>query len=236
MNHGPFLFLGLFAAFAWSWFSLVLKPQKEIGTLEPDKNAVTGEVYPLNRNGAAQQGRDVYRANGCASCHTQQVRSRETGSDTERGWGIRPTVSRDFLFDQPAMPGLFRIGPDLANVGDRQRDPKWHFSHLYNPRIISQGSSMPPYPYLFEKRKAGGLPVPDAVQTGTYGPGDGYEIVPTDDARALVAYLMSLRANNYIFEMPDPNPPTNAPAGATNNAPAGATNAAPAPATNALTK
>ncbi|MDB6041422.1 MAG: cytochrome oxidase mono-heme subunit/FixO [Verrucomicrobiales bacterium] len=225
MNHGPFLFLGLFATFAWSWFALVLKPQNELGTLEPEKNPVTGEVYPLNRAGAAQQGRDVYRANGCAACHTQQVRSRESGSDMARGWGVRPTVARDFIFDNPAMPGVFRIGPDLANVGNRQRDPKWHFSHLYNPRIKSPGSSMPPYRYLFEKHKTGVAPSADAIDTGTYSPGAGYEILPTDEARSLVDYMMSLKADTYIFEVPNPHPSTNAPTGTTNAVAGAVTNA-----------
>jgi cytochrome c oxidase cbb3-type subunit 2 len=225
MNHGPFLFLGLFATFAWSWFALVLKPQNELGTLEPDKNAVTGEVYPLNRTGVAQQGRDVYRANGCAACHTQQVRARESGSDMDRGWGVRPTVARDFIFDNPAMAGVFRIGPDLANIGNRPHDRSWHFSHFYNPRITSPGSSMPPYPYLFVTHKIGTSPSADAVNTGAYPPPSGYEVIPTDEARSLVDYMSSLKADTYIFEVPNPHPPTNAPAAATNAISGAVTNA-----------
>jgi cytochrome c oxidase cbb3-type subunit 2 len=229
MNHGPLIFLGLFATFAWSWFSLVLKPQNELGTLEPFRDEVSGQIYPINRAGTAQQGRDIYRANGCAVCHTQQVRSSESGSDIERGWGIegRPTVARDFLFDQPALPGTFRVGPDLANVANRH-DAKWQFAHLYNARITSPGSSMPPYPFLFQKRKVRGAMSPEAIDAGKYGPGEGYEIIPGDQARAVVAYLQSLRTDNYIFEVPNPHPSTNAPAGGDTNAPAAGSNSVPA--------
>jgi len=60
---------------------------------------------------------------------------------------------------------------------------------------------------------------------------DGYEIVPKAEAKALVAYLTSLRVDAPLFEAPfsipppPPAPATNAPAGDT-NAPAGATNSA----------
>ena len=46
----------------------------------------------------------------------------------------------------------------------------------------------------------------------------GYEIVPTTEARALVAYLLSLRAETPLFDAPltapaaAPGPATNAPA------------------------
>ena len=54
----------------------------------------------------------------------------------------------------------------------------------------------------------------------------GYEIVPTDDARALVAYLLSLHSDGVIFETP-PFPSTNKQATATSsNAVPAATNSA----------
>ena len=65
----------------------------------------------------------------------------------------------------------------------------------------------------------------------------GYEIVPTADAKALVGYLLSLRASDLVAETPPfPNAKLKTPAAAsTNAAPSASTNAATgiaAPATN----
>jgi hypothetical protein len=85
---------------------------------------------------------------------------------------------------------------------------------------------MPPYRFLFEKRKAGREPAAAALKLGGgFAPDPGYEIVPTDQANQLVAYLLSLRAETVIFETPmtvASRPPvaTNAPAGSATNAPA----------------
>ena len=60
----------------------------------------------------------------------------------------------------------------------------------------------------------------------------GYEIIPSHEAQALVAYLASLRVEEPLFVAPltaPPPPPTNAPAGATNAPAAGTTNATVAP-------
>jgi cytochrome c oxidase cbb3-type subunit 2 len=72
---------------------------------------------------------------------------------------------------------------------------------------------MPPYRYLFEKRKVGGAPTPDALKlAGDLSPEPGYEIVPMPEARALVAYLLNLRAEAPLFEAPYTPPPVSAPA------------------------
>lgn len=81
-----------------------------------------------------------------------------------------------------------RTGPDLANIGERQTSEQWHYLHLYNPQITSKGSVMPPFRFLFERRKMGATPSP-----GAYTLGDGDEIVPKVEARMLVAYLLSLK-------------------------------------------
>ena len=154
-----------------------------------------------------------------------EVKIIPTGPDIARGWGKRRSVAADFLFDQPVMLGAQRIGPDLADVGARPLTAEWHLLHLYNPRMLVQKSVMPPYRFLFEKRKLGREPSPDALRlSGEFAPGPGREIVPTDQARALVSYLLSLRAETVIFETPmtvaTPVVLTNAPAAATTNAPA----------------
>jgi cbb3-type cytochrome oxidase cytochrome c subunit len=132
-----------------------------------------------------------------------EVRITSVGTDSARGWGQRRTVAQDFLFDNPVQPGSRRIGPDLANIGARNPDVNWHLVHLYAPRSKAEKSTMPPYRYLFETRPIKNTPSADALHlSGEYAPPPGYEVVPTDDARALAAYLVSLRADAPLFEAP----------------------------------
>jgi cbb3-type cytochrome oxidase cytochrome c subunit len=321
MNYGPLLFLAAFFALASSWSGLVMAPQLQIGRLQ-QTNTVGGTTvaYPVARPGLAQQGLEVYRANGCAYCHSQQVGQTGTvvdvaltdagtnlsatvaallkladaassqpaaltplpalemgesksagtnllsglpkaflrcsspkkaaeavkvldatsakaqlwivpvGPDIARGWGRRRTVAEDFLFDSTVLPGSQRVGPDLADVGTRLPDVKWHLLHLYAPQIHVKGSTMPPYRFLFEKHKIDRYPSPEALVLPPEVPVErGYEIVPKPAARSLAAYLVSLRADAPLFVAPitvataAATSPTNALAGSA----ATATNAAP---------
>ena len=176
---------------------------------------------------------DVTVANLETTSARAEVKIVPTGPDIARGWGRRRSVAEDFLFDHPVMLGSQRIGPDLADVGSRPAlTAEWHLLHLYNPRLVVQKSVMPPYRFLFEKRRIGREPSPDALQlSGEFAPEQGWEIVPTDEARQLVAYLLSLRADTVIFE----TPMTVATATVSTNA-AGATNAPAVPATNSVAK
>jgi hypothetical protein len=163
------------------------------------------------------------------------------GPDIAREWGKRRTVAADFLFDQPVMLGSLRIGPDLANVGLRQTNNAPLLVHLYNPKIAEPKSIMPPYRFLFERRKIDPQPSPESLKLpGDLAPESRYEIVPGDQAKALVAYLRSLRADAPVFEVPLTPPPTAPTVTATNTPPAAAaasaTNAPSAAATNTPAK
>ena len=161
-----------------------------------------------------------------------EVKITPTGPDIARGWGKRRSVAEDFLFDQPVMLGSQRIGPDLADVGSRLPLAEWHLLHLYNPKLVEKKSVMPPYRFLFEKRRIGREPSPNALRlTGEFAPERDCEIVPTDQAKALAAYLISLRADTVIFETP-----MTVAVAASTNAPAVSTNAPVAAATNAPAK
>lgn len=201
MNYGPLLFLGIFLTVASSWCGLVLIPHLQFGRQEAVKIEETGQYYPQRRPGLAEQGMGVYRANGCVYCHTQQVRREGYGADIARGWGQRRTVTRDYLYDKPVMLGTMRTGPDLSNIGVRQASANWHYLHLYDPRITSKGSIMPSLPFLFIERPIKGHASPDALQLPPeYAPKPGYEVVPGPEARALVEYLLSLKANAPLPE------------------------------------
>ncbi|MBL9127414.1 MAG: cbb3-type cytochrome c oxidase subunit II, partial [Verrucomicrobiales bacterium] len=231
----PLLFLGILVALASSWWGLIVAPSLQLGSETTVLSKETGQHYPPNRPGLAQQGAAIYRSEGCNSCHSQVVRPEGFGLDLARGWGKRRTVARDYLRDQPVMLGSVRIGPDLANIGfrmgagDTNAQPvmvKYHLKHLYHPRTVAPGSVMPAYPYLFEKRAVQGSPSPLALSLeGAFAPPQGYEIVPKPEAIALVHYLLSLKSGVSLAEAPVPPPPTNtvAAASATTNAPSAST-------------
>lgn len=139
------------------------------------------------------------------------------GSDIARGWGRRRSVAQDYVYDLPVQLGMRRAGPDLANVGLTRPDVNWHLRHLYAPKAEVKDSTMPPFRSLFELRRVGkGRPAEAlALPAGTVP--EGFEVVPTDAARALAAYLVSLRAESPLFESPftppaPPAPATNSPA------------------------
>lgn len=272
MKSAATVFLAAFIALSASWGGFVLAPQLQLGRTPQEKTLGTEKLYPVARPGLAAQGAEVYVAQGCVYCHSQQVGQDgvrvevvlndagtnalatlaaltqldaalgkpgilaslpraihvvpsvgaadpilkmlsavgakaqvnivPVGADISRGWGMRRSVAQDFAYDLPVQPGTRRAGPDLANVGLRLADANWHLRHLYAPKAEVKDSTMPPYPHLFELRRLGkGNPAEAlALPAGTVP--DGFEVVPTDAARALAAYLVSLRADAPLFESP----------------------------------
>lgn len=217
MNRSSYLLAGIIGSFALSVYLLVIVPQQQLGSLQPQYAEDDGkivDIYPIENAGIVKAGRDVYISEGCVYCHSQQVRDEQNGTDIERGWGTRRTVARDYLFENPPLLGTSRIGPDLANVGSAKwrnepadedakfkpakRDATWQLLHLYAPTTVVKESTMPPYRYLFEKRKISGQRSEDALNVETEA---GYEVVPTPEAKKLVGYLMSLDKSHPLKEV-----------------------------------
>jgi len=209
MNSLPLIFTGIFLAFASSWVGLVAYPYFQLGHLQAVVAEDTGDVSPPSLPGSAIAGQKVYAAEGCIYCHSQQVRQVSvTEADVRRGWGARPTVARDYIREKPVFLGTMRTGPDLTNIGARQPSEMWHYQHLYEPVTVSPGSVMPSFRYLFRTQKIVGQRSKEAVDLrGPHAPDPGYEVVPTDDAKNLVAYLISLNRNYPLPEAPEPNLP-----------------------------
>jgi cytochrome c oxidase cbb3-type subunit 2 len=256
MKNGFWIFLAVFVALGGSWCGFVLAPELQLGGAKQTTTLNSSDVYPVGRPGEANQGLSVYRANGCAACHTEQVRQTgiacvmtltdagknpeavtnlisslkltgltkeeadaasdkisaaggkteihiiATGPDIARGWGMRQSVADDFLHDNPVQLGSLRAGPDLSNIGARA-DANWQLLHLYAPQSVVKGSTMPPFRYLFEVRKIGREPSPNALKLPPeFAPPAGYEVVPKPEARELAAYLSSLRATVPLYDAP----------------------------------
>ncbi len=95
------------------------------------------------------EGRDIYIREGCNNCHSQMVRPFR--SETER-YG-EYSKAGEFVYDHPFLWGSKRTGPDLHREGTGNKQSKsniWHFNHFYDPEAVSEGSIMPPYPWLIE--------------------------------------------------------------------------------------
>jgi cytochrome c oxidase cbb3-type subunit II len=159
----------------------------------------SGAVVPT----LVARGRELYRVEGCAYCHSQQVRQdirQPRGADgrfppllADVRFG-RPTRTEDYASDDPPFLGTQRTGPDLQDVGGRNASAVWHYTHIFDPRLVVPGSVMPRYPWYFHgkgDRQDGDVwvPLPKSVEE-TYG--SGFELWATPDAQALVAYLLTL--------------------------------------------
>ncbi|MEE4382753.1 MAG: cbb3-type cytochrome c oxidase subunit II [Pseudomonadales bacterium] len=149
---------------------------------------------------SAARGRALYVSLGCMYCHSQQPRDPGLAPDGLRGWG-RPSVPGDYRYDSPHLLGTMRTGPDLLNIGARQPSVDWHLAHLYDPRALSPGSTMPSYPFLFRRteKPADGsvvveLPPGRAPASGA--------VVATQDALDLVQYLLELDRTYPVETLP----------------------------------
>jgi cbb3-type cytochrome oxidase cytochrome c subunit len=78
----------------------------------------------------------------------------------------------------------------------------WHHAHLYSPRGVNLDSNMPSYRFLYQTRRISDARSSDALQlTGSDAPPEGWEIVPTYDAKCLVAYMMALNQSHPLKEV-----------------------------------
>ena len=188
------LALGAFAIMASAICLLVVVPNAMLGSVKPPP-----ELKPYTARQLA--GRQVYIANGCLYCHSQQVRDPAFTTDVDRGWGSRGSVPADYVYDRPHLMGTMRTGPDLFNVGQRLPSEDWHLIHLYDPRSINTWSIMPGFPYLFEEKRPNEVRPGDRVVQipGPRAP-KGVVVVARPEALALVDYLISLK---HDYPVPD---------------------------------
>jgi cytochrome c oxidase cbb3-type subunit I/II len=167
------------------------------------------------------EGRDIYISEGCVGCHSQMIRPFRY--ETER-YG-EYSKAGEFVYDHPFLWGSKRTGPDLHRVGGKYPD-SWHFNHMYDPRSMSPGSTMPPYPWLLEQgidleglpnkitvmRKLG-VPYEDGFEEDVKAnamaqaekivkslEADGIETVPEAKIVALIAYLQRLGTDIKVAE------------------------------------
>jgi cbb3-type cytochrome oxidase cytochrome c subunit len=103
--------------------------------------------------------------------------------------------------------------PEVTTGEPPMYSAAWHHVHLYSPRSINVDSVMPSYRFLYQTRRISDAPSAEALHlTGSDTPPDGWEVVPTFDAKCLVAYLMSLNQSHPLKEVRSAAPPAASPA------------------------
>ena len=197
--------LYIFLTLAFAWLAFVVGAKNQYGdlsqtseSLEENGSIIKGEdLYPQSMPGIAQLGAKEYLSLGCVTCHTQQVRSEESGFDVERGWGKRPSVPRDYILQDEVLLGHNRVGPDLANVGLREYSSEWLHRHLFMPQSVVEGSICQPSPFLYKISKS---PTESSIKTETIDKSEIY-IIPSLRANRIVSYLQSLHQNYQLPEI-----------------------------------
>lgn len=209
MNSLRNFVLGISATFFVPWLCLIVIPHaimKAESVEWKDEEIGKEYVYPPGKPNIFLQGQTVYAQEGCAVCHTQMIRPTYLGFESWRpDFGkegtvdvpvrVRETRSGDYAGERFAYLGVQRIGPDLSNVGYRH-DEAWHHEHLYAPKSKRKFSIMPSFRHLYDKRKVRGQGSESALKNIEWKneeESNEYEVVPTESARALVGYLMTLK-------------------------------------------
>ena len=114
----------------------------------------------------------------------------------------------------PSPPAAAAASPSLAGAASPPPWPiqtaglppmysaAWHHVHLFAPRSINPDSNMPSYRFLYRIRRITGERSAEALQlSGGDAPPEGWEVVPTFDAKCVVAYLMGLNQSHPLKEV-----------------------------------
>lgn len=113
----------------------------------PALDATPETTHPSGLSRLGREGREVYVAEGCWYCHTQQVRPIVT--DAKLGPVTQPELLAAVA---PDTLGIQRIGPDLTHAGSRAPtdDATWLTEFLTEPRSVREDSLQPGYGHLPE--------------------------------------------------------------------------------------
>ena len=203
---------------------------QNVAPVEYEDDAPVSGVYAPKREGRITEGSKIYGQEGCYYCHTQVIRPTYAGNDVHRdewaglrkGKGVandtrRETLALDYEQEAVAHIGVSRVGPDLSNFGRRVShylkgsgisSEEWILQHLYNPQGVARydspdekvyDSTCPTKAGMFDKVEVYGA---GSRSLSVEGIEEGMAIVPSDRARALASYLLSLKKDTYGNPLP----------------------------------
>jgi cytochrome c oxidase cbb3-type subunit 2 len=109
-----------------------------------------GGPTSANYREALNLGRNIYIAEACWHCHTQQVRP--VANEDVRFGPVSTAAEQQHELMLPQLLGTRRVGPDLSReAGLRSND--WHMAHFYDPRSVAPTSVMPRFTWFFDGRE-----------------------------------------------------------------------------------
>jgi cytochrome c oxidase cbb3-type subunit I/II len=184
---GYALVIAFVAGFGFFILSFVVLGVLPASQLEAEiKRTAPHAMQPLTA--AEQHGREIYGREGCAYCHTEQVRA--ITADVVR-FGA-PTAAWETRYDYPHLWGTRRIGPDLSREHGLRADD-WHFAHLFDQRIgrhTEPGCFGPGRLSAVSGTSARiGWRYGQCASRPRHGDGDEFRLLGTRDSRHSTAYL-----------------------------------------------
>ena len=143
------------------------------------KELKEGELRFISRKSLITMGENIYRAEGCWYCHTDQTRTlvQDVVLNGSADFPAPPSSANEYVYQQVTFPGTRRIGPDISRVGIKRPHRDWHMSHFWSPTSESRGSIMPSFGHFFDNDPRGSMENP-------YG-------VPNYKFEAIFQYLMT---------------------------------------------
>lgn len=143
------------------------------------KELKEGDLRFISRKSLITMGENIYRAEGCWYCHTDQTRTlvQDVVLNGSADYPAPPSSANEYVFQKVTFPGTRRIGPDLSRVGIKRPHRDWHMSHFWSPQSESRGSVMPSFGHFFDNDPRGSAENP-------YG-------VPNYKFEAIFQYLMT---------------------------------------------
>ena len=207
MKCGFPVFVAVVIALGLSWCGFVLAPARQLGVEKLSPVLNSSDTWPMQPSGDATSGLQVYRANGCAACHTEQIRQDGvacevvlTGAGNKNPVAVTNLVSKmklagltkeeaDAVADQITAAGgksethITPVGADIARAGWGQRQSV-AADYLYqNP--VQLGSL-----------RAG----PDLSNIGARAPDLNWQLVHLYNPRAF-AKDSAMPPFRYLFEL-----------------------------------
>ncbi len=114
MKTGPRVFLAVLVALGLSWGGFVLAPAMQLGRQQLSTVLNSTDTWPLQPPGDAALGLQVYRANGCAACHTEQVRQTGVACEVVLTSPGRDPAAVSNLLSTLKLSGLTKDDADAA--------------------------------------------------------------------------------------------------------------------------
>ena len=115
------------------------------------------ELGFLSKKELISMGEQLFAAEGCWYCHTDQTRTlvQDVVMNGSAEYPAPPSSANEYIYQKITFPGTRRIGPDLSRVGIKKPSRDWHKGHFWAPKTASKGSIMPSFRHFFDNDPRG---------------------------------------------------------------------------------